>query len=70
LRPFSKKGRVHSIKLLKLSKYLGVSLEQLLDDQEADLRTMKAVVKSIEDQFTEVHTGVYRVKVEKLNNRS
>lgn len=51
--------------LLRASKYLGVSMEYLITGEEPENIIANALMKGLEDSWTEIHQGVYRIKVEK-----
>src|SRR4051812_7576414 len=52
--------------LLKVSQILGCSLEYLMTGKEVENDLAVDLLKSVEDGFVTVHTGVYRLKLEKL----
>lgn len=52
--------------LLKLSKFLGVSLEFLVSGEEPEVELLDGLLKSAQEQFVSIHNGVYRIRVEKF----
>ena len=54
--------------ILSLAKYLGCSIDYLVSGKEPEEDLVKEIAKEIEGKFTEIHSGVYRFKVEKLIN--
>jgi transcriptional regulator with XRE-family HTH domain len=55
--------------VLRLAKYLKVSLEKLISKDEPEPDLVTEILDSINDGFAEIHTGVYRLKIEKYVNK-
>ena len=54
--------------VVKLARFFGVSLEYLVTGEIAEATIVKDLVDSLTDEFTTIHQGTYRLKIEKLQN--
>lgn len=52
--------------ILKLARFLGVSVEFLLTGREPESEIVGDLVEELAEGFTTIHKGVYRLKVEKF----
>ncbi len=63
-------GRLPKVseELVKLAKFFGVTIEYLIVGEKiVNENILVDLVNQIEDGFTTVHQGVYRLKIEKLS---
>jgi transcriptional regulator with XRE-family HTH domain len=54
---------------VRLSRFFGVTLEYLVTGQDSAETVINDVIHQLEDGFTTIHQGVYRVRVEKLKDQ-
>lgn len=54
--------------IMKVARFFGVSLEFLVTGHDPNEEAVKGIISNIEENFTTIHQGVYRVRVEKLQN--
>jgi transcriptional regulator with XRE-family HTH domain len=52
--------------VIKLARFFGVSLEFLVTGEHIESDMVKDLIQNIKDDYTTIHQGVYRVRVEKL----
>ena len=55
--------------ILKLTRFLGCSVDFLLTGSEPEKEIIESIVEE-GSNFSEIHVGVYRVKIEKLIRKS
>jgi len=54
------------IPILKLARFFGVSLEYLVTGEHPEHKIVEGVLQDLDSGFTRIHSGVYRINVEKL----
>lgn len=52
--------------VLKVSRFFGCSLDFLMTGIEPEENTLKKILGQSDESYTEIHSGVYRLKIEKL----
>jgi len=55
--------------VLKLARYLGVSLEYLITGKNIEEQTIEDILKHTVEEYTQIHKGVYRITVEKQKSK-
>lgn len=53
------------LELLKLAEVLGVTLEYLITGKNPEEDVAKRLLGEVAESFVEIHSGTYRIKVEK-----
>ena len=51
--------------LVKLAKYFSVSIEYLITGEHPEASAAKEIFEGLEKHFVSVHTGVYRINIER-----
>lgn len=52
--------------IIKLAKYLGCSIDYLMTGKSLEEEVLNDFSNSLEDGFAEIHSGVYRLRIEKF----
>jgi transcriptional regulator with XRE-family HTH domain len=55
--------------ILKLAKFFGVSLEYLITGKHPEEEIVNGLVEDLEEGFTTIHRGVYRINIEKFSGK-
>jgi transcriptional regulator with XRE-family HTH domain len=55
--------------VVKLARFFGVTLEFLVMGKEQEEVLVEQLINNLDDGFTTIHQGVYRVRLEKLKDQ-
>lgn len=52
--------------IIALSKFFGCSIDYLITGKEPEEDLINNMIEDAKDSFTEIHTGIYRLRIEKM----